>query len=108
MKTRTGVLIIQSDGIEEMLPKTDQKIALSNVFNSVFTKEPDTDIPKLEKKVVDSQLEDIKLSKKDVVKKLMKLKIDKSPGPDAMHPRLLKETAEQLVTALEIIYNSTV
>jgi len=37
----------------------------------------------------------------------MKLKIDKSPGPDAIHPILLKETEEQLGTALEIIYNST-
>jgi len=37
----------------------------------------------------------------------MKLKINKSPGPDAIHPRLLKETTEQLGTALEIIYNST-
>jgi len=37
----------------------------------------------------------------------MKLKLDKSPGPDAIHPRLQKETAEQLDTALEIIYNST-
>ena len=37
----------------------------------------------------------------------MKLKIDKLPGPDAIHPRLLKETAEELGTALEIMYNST-
>ena len=57
--------------------------------------------------VVDSQLEDIKISKKDVVEKLMKLKLNKSPGPDTIHPRLLKETVEQFGTSVEIIYNST-
>ena len=36
-----------------------------------YTKEPDTDIPKLENKVADSQLEDIQISVKDVVKKLI-------------------------------------
>jgi len=61
----------------------------------------------LENKVAHSKLEAIKISKKDVVRKLMKLKIDKLPGPDAIHPRLLKETAEELGTALEIMYNST-
>jgi len=65
IKTRTGVsdLIIQSDGNEEMLTKTDQEKeqVLSNFNSSVFTKEPDTDISKLDNKVVDSKLEDINL-----------------------------------------------
>ena len=76
IKTRTGVsdLIIRSVGNEETLTKTDQ--------------EPNTDIPKLENKVVDCQLEDINIYKKDVDKKLMKLKIDKSTGPEVIHPRL--------------------
>ena len=51
---------------------------------------------------MDYQLEDINIS--------MRLKIDKSPGPDARHPKRLKETAEQLSTAydrggeLDVIY----
>jgi len=37
----------------------------------------------------------------------MILKIDKSPDPDAIHPKLLRRTAEQLGTALESISNLT-
>ena len=36
------------------------------------------------------------MNKNDVVKKLMKLKIDKPPEPDAIHTRHLKEIAKQL------------
>eukprot|EP00061_Rhincodon_typus_P007116 g28467.t1 len=32
--------------------------------------------------------------------KLKGLKVDKSPGPDGLHPRVLKEIAEELVEAL--------
>ena len=56
---------------------------------------------------MDSKLEDLQIIKKYIYKKLMKLKIDKSTDPDAMHQRPLKETAEQFLIALEIIYNST-
>src|ERR1043165_3507122 len=36
--------------------------------------------------------------------KLSKLKIDKSPGPDMIHPRILKEIALEIADALKIIF----
>ena len=33
--------------------------------------------------------------------------MDKSPGPDEMHPRVLKEMAEMIVDALVIIYQTS-
>jgi len=89
----------QRNKVRAMTKQTRRK-RKSNFSSSVFIK----DVPKLENKVVDSQLEDIKLSKKNIVNKLMELKIDKSPSPDAIDPRLLKETAEQLGIALESPY----
>jgi hypothetical protein len=37
----------------------------------------------------------------------MKLKIDKSPGLDNLHPRFMKETAENLSEPLTILYNQS-
>jgi hypothetical protein len=38
-----------------------------------------------------------------VLKQLNSLKIDKSPGPDELHPRLLKELAKSLAKPLSIL-----
>ncbi|CAC5409940.1 unnamed protein product [Mytilus coruscus] len=46
--------------------------------------------------------------KEDVVlKHLSSLKIDKSPGMDKLHPRLLKEIAESIAKPLCIIFNQS-
>jgi hypothetical protein len=37
----------------------------------------------------------------------MKLKVDKSPGLDNLHPRFMKETAEALSEPLTILYNQS-
>ena len=43
---------------------------------------------------------------KDKIKKVLsKLKINKSPGPDGIHPRFLREVAEAISVPLVIIYN---
>eukprot|EP00061_Rhincodon_typus_P013416 g39782.t1 len=36
--------------------------------------------------------------------KLNGLKVDKSPGPDGLYPRVLKEIAEEIVEALVVIF----
>ena len=37
----------------------------------------------------------------------MQLKISKAPGPDQLHPRLLKELSEEISLPLEIIFNQS-
>jgi hypothetical protein len=39
------------------------------------------------------------------LKLLQNLKIDKSPGPDNLHPRLLFEIKESIAEPLNIIFN---
>ena len=43
-----------------------------------------------------------------VHKKLQSLRSDKSPGPDKLHPMILKELAKELTTPLAIIYNKCI
>ena len=40
-----------------------------------------------------------------IIQKLSKLKIDKSPGPDIIHPRVLREVTFQICSALKFIFD---
>ena len=39
---------------------------------------------------------------------LLQLKIDKSPGPDELHPRILKELATEITKPLSIIFKQSI
>ena len=43
-----------------------------------------------------------------VHKQLQSLRSDKSPGPDKLHPRILKELVKELTILLVIIYNKCI
>ena len=49
----------------------------------------------------------MEIDHKSVWKKLLKLKTTKSAGPDGIHPRVLKETAETIAPTLAAIYNKS-
>ena len=50
------------------------------------------------------ELKEISISREMVLGKLMGLKANKSPGPDNLHPRFLKEVALEIVDALVVIF----
>jgi len=49
----------------------------------------------------------IVFSESDVSAKLLKLKVNKSPGPDKLHPRMLYEIRNELVSPLTTIFNQS-
>ena len=53
------------------------------------------------------ELKDLDNNKDMVLKLLQKLKTDKSPGPDSLHPRLLFEIKESIAEPLSIIFNQS-
>ena len=53
------------------------------------------------------ELADVTFTTADVLKHLLNLKTDKSPGPDMIHPRLLKECAHELAYPLYILYRKS-
>jgi len=55
---------------------------------------------------IQNELKDLFINKDMVNMKLLQnLKIDKSPGPDSLHPRLLFEIKESIAEPLSIIFN---
>ncbi len=76
-------------------------------FSSVFTEEDLSQIPNLEKRYQNDPIENLNITAEMVLKKLMKLKINKSAGHYEIHPRILKEIAKEICSPVAIIFNKS-
>jgi len=72
---------------------------LSKYFSSVFTAETPGEQPSFNDRPFMELLADISFDEYSIEKKLNSLKVNKSPAPDQLHPRLLKYV---LVSTTEI------
>lgn len=113
-KTKRAVSELLVPGVydekgDERLTQNDLEKAevLSEHFSSVFTEEPTDDIPRIEDKVVDKHLDNITINRAMIQKLLKKLKVNKSPGPDSVHPRVLKELHGVMSEPLAIMMNNS-
>ena len=103
-KTNAGIPeLVTEDGT---FAKTDQDKAevLNAFFGSVFTVEDLTALPTMTK-ISDKDITDIEFSAQEIDELLCKLDINKSPGPDGIHSRVLREAHEQVSLPLKIIFN---
>ena len=79
---------------------------LQSQFCSMFTHEPEGEIPQLEPRIGE-RLEKLVITQEWVLKALMKTNITKSCGPDELHPRMLKEFAVQLAAPMTKLFNQS-
>lgn len=84
-----------------------QKVkVLSDYFKSVYTNEDTSLLPNFDKKTVNT-LSNVNISEVGITKALINLNVNKSPGPDGVHPKILKECAEQLSYPLKRLFERT-
>ena len=111
-KTKSGIGELLTDPSNSDSIKTDNDTEkaqiLANFFESVFTREPEGEVPVLPAKQVLFPMNNLEISPDDVQKILSKLKVDKSPGIDKMHPRFLKEVATELSVPLTVLFNQSI
>ena len=108
IKTRTGVGDIMRDN--GCLTRNDEEKAevLNTFFSSVFTVEDMKNIPEINlAKNFSEELKDIIFNEDDVSKMLCKIKLNKSPGPDMIHPNVLKECATELAYPLNELFRKS-
>ena len=79
-----------------------------NFFSSVSTHEPHKEIPFFEERKFKEKLENMNITLDMVRKKLVKSKINQSPLPDKVHPRVLKEIADTISILITIILNTSI
>ena len=101
-KTRTPVSDLYTDDSKENVTKT-----LAVFVTSIFTVEPDGNLPELDIKDV-SKLDSLTIYYELLGKKLEALKINKSPGPDGISPTILKELSDVVVESSTIIFSNSV
>ena len=70
----------------------------------MFTHEHLASVPTFDRIYHGELLSNINISQNEVYQKLKGLKVNKSPGPDGLHPRILKETACITCLPLTIIF----
>ena len=80
---------------------------LSDYFRSVYITEDSAHDISLEERDVDYPDIDVTTDEDEVRKLLKELKVDKSPGPDGIHPLLLSKLADSLAGPLSRLYNLT-
>ena len=80
----------------------------SKQFCSVFTTEPDTsEMPFFEERAYKDILETISITPDMVHEKLEKIKVNKSPGTDNTHPRVLHEIKESISEMTAYIFTTS-
>ena len=84
----------------------DKADALSNQFQSVFTKEDCWNLPTLNSLPTKSMLA-IQISTEGIVKLLKELKLQKAPGPDCITATILKTCAEQVAPLQQQIFQKS-
>ena len=77
---------------------------LSDYFKSVYTTEGTSNIPKVSADLK-SKLSNITISQEQILTSLRSLNPNKSPGPDKVHPKILKELSEQLQYPVWKLFN---
>ena len=109
LKTNTGVAPLLEDEKDETSTKFDDKEKaniLQKQFVSVFTKEPNAEVPVLYKKS-EINLPNINTTEEMIRYKILKLSINKSCGPEETHPQILIELVSLLSKPLALLLNKT-
>ena len=88
---------------------SEKSEVLNDFFGSVFTIEDKSNIPVFKPcKPIDSFVNNVNITVDDMCNALSSLKINKSPGPDGLHPRVLKELCNEFSYPLKILFDRTV
>ena len=109
LKTKTSVAPCLQGKKDENSTKFDDKEEaniLQKQFVSVFTKEPTARVPVLDKKT-EVNLRNINITEELVRNEILKLNVNKSCGPDEMHPQILIELVDLVSKSLALLLNKT-
>lgn len=106
VKVKDRVQDLQDDHGEWAKSSLEKANMLNKFFGSVFTHEQKLS-PNKGRLQAPCKISILQITREAVRKKLEDLNCHKSPGPDEIHPRILKELAEYLSGPLSLIFNKS-
>ena len=105
LKTRSGIGNLETQN-GKACTDLEKSEALNEFFASVFIREDTSSVPEFTlDKEIKSPLNNLIVTEEMVKSKLARLNPIKSPGPDAIHPRVLRELNNSISKPLSIIMN---
>ena len=105
MKVRVPVGDLEREDGTVATTDTEKAEVLNQFFTSVFfTIEDKENMPTMEERHGGNILPELEISMHEVMEKLTKWKVDKSPGPDGMPPHVLHRLRKELVTPLTKLF----
>lgn len=106
LKTRPGIGDLQMDDGSEVVDAQLKANVFNQYFSSVYTVEDLNSVPLYEAREGD-KISSVEVTEEEVIKLLKNLQPDKSPGPDSIHPRILKECATQIAGPLTTLFHTS-
>ena len=109
LKTKAGVGPLLADNSDKTSIKFDDKEKadiLQDQFCSVFTKEPEGTLPHFPKRT-DELMAFLFVTEVMVCDEIKRLNLNKSLGPDEIHPRFLFELKDEISKPLAFIFQQT-
>ena len=97
MKNKQGVLVEEDKEMTNII---------GDYFKEVFTEVPTGEMPEMNRQC-EKEIEEIQISRVTLQKILEKLNVNKSCGPDNLHPHLLQKTARTISVPLKIIFEKS-
>ena len=83
---------------------TDKAQTLNDFFASVFTREDLASIPEALATNTGAILDQVNFSPEIIQREIKAMKNGKSAGPDGIHPKVIKETSQEISVALSVIF----
>ena len=105
-KAKIGELFRDEEKTLKTTTDKEKADVLSDYFSSTFITETLGATPNVDRKDV-PRLGRPMFTKERIREIIKKLKRNKSPGPDELHPRIIKELMEELLEPLSIIFSSS-
>jgi hypothetical protein len=107
LKTRSRIAELKKEDGTEVSSDGEKAETFNSFFGSVFTVEDRQNMPEGIKVTVQQYLNDIQFSEQEILQLLLKVNVNKSPGPDNIHPRIMKECAAELSGPLFTLFRAS-
>ena len=109
-KTNVGISSLKDEKGNLITNDKERAEILNNFFTSVFLKEDTSNLPNIKTGEYSNGklMEDIKITKDMVEKKLKELNPNKAQGPDSIPPRVLREIHKEIAEPLTILFQKTI
>ena len=101
------IKVPEGNAFKTLSTDVEKAEVFSDYFSQIYTVESDVAFVELPEIMPLNSLPQIVFSEPVVLRKLDELKVNKSPGPDLLHPRVLYEIRHELVGPLTCLFNKS-